>query len=239
MTVQNQYNLVMNGATPGVVEKHLYSKAFPANDTLEYGRFVRIRNNGTIAPAGADTIRTTANITSGTITMTVVKKDLVTGSSSTHNLSVPFSTDNNTTYANLSTAISGLGDVNAIVISESGNSRGIYLEPVGDFEFYVTALSMPVDFTVDYLRLGGVLVHKNNEAGNLKRTESGEVLMHGVIAVSSIDTDIDYNDNLYIIGVGPLADLGKITKVNNPENYLLGKKLIDNNNGIAIIKVDL
>jgi hypothetical protein len=239
MSVQNQYNLTMQGATAGVVEKHLYSKSFPANDNLEFGRFVRIRNNGTIAPAGADVIRTTSNITSGTITLTIVKKNLETGSSSTNNLTVPFATDNNTTYANLSTAISGLGDVNATVISESGNSRGISLEPVGDFEFYITALSMPVNYTIDYNRLGGVLVYKNNEAGVLKRTESGEVLLQGVIAVSSVDSDINYNDNLYIIGIGAIDDLGKITKIKNPENYLLGKNLIDNNNGIAIIKVNV
>jgi hypothetical protein len=238
MSVQQSYNLEMARLTAGVADKIIASKTYSLGDICEFGKFVKVNNEWQVLKASADTFRTTANITTGTITMTILKRVLATGVTTTHSISVAFDTNNNTTYANLKTAIEALSNVAVDLIADGGNNRGIIIKPDAGYEFIVTEHSFPQAAQASVSQpILGVLAMRNAESPQGNYLDNVEVVSRGSIAVPCLNT---YNprDPLYIKVVGTEVQIGQLTTTNDTTTMLINlQKLEARNNNCALVLI--
>lgn len=230
MSVQNSYSDSMAVRSAGKVEKQLVAKTFNAHDSIKFGRFVRFQPDRNILKAGADKISTSTNITTGTITMTLTKKNLSTGENASHNISVAFDTDNNTTYANLKTAIEGLSNVTVDLIDSGGSKRGIVIKPASGYEFTINAMSFPVTALADLSQtLLGMSEIAQLETDEYKKGDSVSVLISGSAYVNTLE-NIATTDKLYLKVVGTESEIGSLTKTKDgtsielPNLKILGER---------------
>lgn len=239
MSVQTSYSDNQPTRVSGLAEKVNASKSYIVGDALKFGRFVKFTNGRRIIKAGADKFETSTNITTGTITMTILKKDLSAGTSTSHSISVAFDTNNNTTYGNLETAIEALSNVTATLIDSGGNKRGITITPDDGYEFVVTALSFPVTVTSGFQNAPiGVSLLSQLETEDFEYQNLAQVLTSGLVNVATL-TAIARTDTLYVKAVGTEAQIGCLTNVSDTTTVALSgvKALSERSNNSVLVQI--
>jgi hypothetical protein len=170
--------------------------------------------------------------------MTILKRVLATNVTTTNSISVAFDTNNNTTYANLETAIEALSDVTVDLIVDGGNNRGIIIKPDAGYEFIVTAHSFPQTAQASLSQpVLGVLLMRNAEDSEAQYQDSGEVLINGSVAVSVLNS---YNprDPLYLKIVGTETQIGQLTTTSDTTTTAITLvKLEERNNDCALVLI--
>ena len=239
MSVQTSYSDNIPARIAGLAESKNISKSYIVGDALPFGRFVKFTNGQRVIKAGADKFETSTNITTGTITMTILKKDLSAGTSTSNSISVAFDTNNNTTYANLETAIEALSNVTATLIDSGGNKRGITITPDDGYEFVVTALSFPVTVTSGFQNAPvGVALLSQLETEDFEYQNLAEVLIKGSVNVATL-TAIARTDTLYVKAVGTEAQIGCLTNVSDTTTVALSgvKALSERSNNAVLVQI--
>lgn len=239
MSVQTSYSDANAKRTAGIADKLNASQAYPAGDAIPFGRFCRFNDSRQVVKLGANKFTTSTNITTGTITMTIVKKDLAAGTSTANNISVAFDTNNNTTYANLETAIEALGNVAVTLIDDGGAKRGILIDPASGYEFVVTAASFPVTVQADLQQPAlGISLVSRIETSEYKLKDSVELGISGAINVTVLE-DFNPKEPLYLKLVGTEAQIGCLTKTKDTTSIALSglKVLSAREDGCALVLI--